>query len=99
MLTKKSSYLKGAKLKIAVFKEGVVLVENEIKNQPQNIEYRFIRLSIQEHSPKILKYKSNLKEDKEIVVNGYTKLSNYLKKVIKEYAVSSEIVTTSELNR
>ena len=52
--------------KISKFKQAVNQIESGIKKDPKNIEYRFVRYLIQENAPKILKYQSNLQEDKKI---------------------------------
>ncbi len=65
----KSRFEKGVKNKKQTFKRGINLLEKQIKRAPKNIELRFIRLSIQENSPKILGYKKNIKEDKTFIIN------------------------------
>src|SRR5690606_38390434 len=52
----KSKQAKTLKDKKEGFIEGITLLEETIKREPTNIELRFIRLSIQENTPKLLKY-------------------------------------------
>ncbi len=66
----KARFEKGIKNKKRTFKQGANLLEKQIKRAPKNIELRFIRLSIQENSPKILGYNKNIKEDKIFIINN-----------------------------
>lgn len=94
---KKASFIKGAGNKVKMFKSGALLLEEEIKGNPGNIEYRFIRLSIQENAPKVLKYNKNLNEDKKLILEGYHRLDPDLKKVIKNYAVGSDVLKMDDV--
>jgi len=93
----KGRFEKGVKQKSIVFKNGVLLVEDALKNEPNNIEIRFIRLTIQQNSPKILKYKSHITEDKDFILSHYEKIeSNKLKNYIRDYILNSNNFTESE---
>ena len=89
LLMKKASFMKVPRRKIVLFKEGHQLLEEEIVNNPENVEYRFLRLVIQENAPKILKYNMNLEEDKKLVLENFSKLPTNLQEIIKEYALTS----------
>jgi hypothetical protein len=97
LLMKKAGFVKGAGSKVKVFKSGAELLETQIRENPDNAEYRFIRLTIQEHAPGILKYNKNLKEDKELIVSTYSELQEDLKKVIRNYSVDSKVIKTVDL--
>lgn len=94
---KKSGYLQGAAKKLSVFKEGKTLLEQAIEKYPSNPEFRFIRLTIQEHAPKILKYNKNVAEDKKAVIEGYRKMDSKTRAYILDYANGSTLLKTSEL--
>ncbi len=95
----KGKYEKGVKEKTAVFKAGVSLVEYAIEQEPDNIEIRFVRLSIQQNSPKFLKYKTHLEEDKEFVLTNYKNIqSSELKSYLKDYILHSNNFTGEEKN-
>jgi hypothetical protein len=79
-----------------LFVQGVTMVEKAIKNEPNNAEARLIRLSIQENTPKILKYKSNIEEDKKILIETFNKQPKDLKEYIKKYCKQSNVFTTAE---
>jgi hypothetical protein len=79
------------------FVEGVTLVEYAIEKAPNDIEIRFIRLGIQENTPKILKYKGNIEEDKRFITKQikYVK-SSALRNHIKDYISQSKTFTAEE---
>ena len=99
LLMKKAGFIKVASGKVKVFKKGAHLLEDEIKKNPGNAEFRFLRLSVQEHAPGILKYSKNLNEDKAAMIEAYPKLDPTLKSVISTYAESSKIIKLSDLNK
>ena len=70
---KHASKLKVPKEKLDRFKEGKVVLDAKIKADPKNAELRFLRLAIQEHCPKILKYGGNIQEDVQVIIAGYKK--------------------------
>ncbi len=97
LIMKKAGYEKGVGGKVKTFKKGAHLLEDEIKSNPSNTEFRFLRLTVQEHAPKILKYNKELDEDKQAVIAGYSKLDPDLKEVIADYVKDSEILKQSDL--
>ncbi|WP_026631598.1 hypothetical protein [Dyadobacter alkalitolerans] len=94
---KKAGFQKSVKVKVKTFKKGAYMLEDEIKSNPANTEYRFLRLTVQEHAPKVLKYNKQLDEDKQAVIGGYGKLDNDLKAIVYNYAKDSKVLKESEL--
>ena len=94
---KKAGFLKGAANKVKTFKKGAQMLEKEINDNPAIVEYRFLRLTIQENAPKILKYNKELSADKKIIEDGYERLEPDLKKVIKDYATGSKVINVGDL--
>jgi hypothetical protein len=92
LLMKKASFQKTPKEKLSYFKEGRLLLENEIKLDRKNVEYRFLRLIIQENAPKILKYNTNVAEDYEMVKRNYTSLNSEVKNAVVSYSKKSTIL-------
>ena len=83
--------------KKSLFIEGVSYVEFAIENSPNNIEVRFVRLGIQENIPKILKYKSNIEEDKQFILKHFKDISSYnLRNHIKDYILQSKTFSDEE---
>ena len=83
--------------KLKIFKEGRKQLEEAISSDPENVEYRFLRLIIQEHAPGIMKYKSKLEEDKSVVIKKYRTASPVLINEIKRYSASSSFLLSSDL--
>ena len=94
---KKAGFIKGVKGKVKTFKTGAQLLESEIKSNPGNTEYRFLRLTVQEHAPGVLKYNKQLEEDKQAIIAGYDKLDSDLKSVIVNYAKDSKVLSAADL--
>ena len=97
LLMKKAEFEKGAGNKVKIFKKGANLLEDEITENPGNVEYRFLRLTIQEHAPAILKYNKEIEKDKRVVLSGFEKLEPGLQKIVKKYSNGSRIIKPEEL--
>lgn len=70
--------------KLNTFKEGKKNIEQAIKKEPDNVELRFIRLSVKKNAPSFLRYKSNIKEDTEFIKENRQQVgSEILKKNIE----------------
>lgn len=96
-ITLKAKYEKGIKNKKHFFKKGVTLLEKNIAKEPNNIEIRFIRLSIQENVPKLLKYKKNILEDKTFIFQNLKQVKDKkLRNYIKSFVLQSKSFTKEE---
>lgn len=93
---KLSGLQKGPSTKLKTFKEGRGLLEAEITNEPENLEWRFLRLAIQENAPKILKYSQNLSEDKAYISSHFNSTPIDLQKIIINYSTNSSILQKSD---
>ncbi len=91
-----SRYKKEIKEKSKKFKEGAKMVEFAVASEPNNIEIRLIRLSIQEKAPKIVNYNKNKKEDKDFLLEHYKEQSGNLKAYIKNFMLQSKSFSTAE---
>lgn len=70
--------------KLDTFKEGKKNIERAITKEPDNVELRFIRLSVQKNAPRFLGYRSKVKEDTEFIQkNPYQIDSEILRKNIE----------------
>lgn len=93
----KAKFTKGIKNKKKLFKEGVSLLEKQITQKPNDIELRLIRLSIQENTPKILKYQQNITEDKNLIVKNIGHIKNKKKQAyFKDFVSQSKSFTKEE---
>lgn len=82
--------------KMERFKEGAKLLESTIKSEPNNIEIRMIRLSIQENVPGITGYKKNIKEDKKFLTENYSQQNAALKGYLKDFILQSKSFSEKE---
>ena len=78
--------------KLKLFREGHRGLEDAIKREPGNVEFRFLRLLIQENAPAILKYRDNLQEDSKIIENSYQTLPQEVQKQIADYSKKSKVL-------
>jgi hypothetical protein len=92
LLMKKSGLLKKPKDKLNTFKAGHNKLEPAITADKDNIEYRFLRVLIQENAPKILGYKKELAADSQLINSNFNQLSPLLKQVITDYSKKSKTI-------
>ena len=78
------------------FKEGASLIEFAVANEPNNIEIRLVRLSVQENVPKIVNYRGNKKEDKNFLLDHYKEQTGALKVYVAKFIEQSKSFTTTE---
>lgn len=64
--------------KLATFKKGKNNIELAISKEPENVEIRYIRFSVQKNSPSFLGYNSHLKEDKDFLVKNKKNINSDL---------------------
>jgi len=96
-LTLKAKLEKTIKEKKDVFVQGKEVIEYAIQKDPESIELRFIRLGIQENTPKLLKYKENIEEDKNYILKNYNSISSKdLKRHITDYIKQSKAFSETE---
>ena len=91
-----SKFEKKLKDKMDRFKEGATLLESTIKSEPNNIEIRMIRLSIQENVPAITGYRKNIKDDKKFLTEHYATQNASLKEYLKDFILQSKSFSEKE---
>ncbi len=95
--TMMAKYTKAKKEKKSLFKEGAGLIEFAVSAAPKDVEIRIIRLSIQENAPKFLKYGSSIHEDKQFVLENYSKIkSKSVQSYVRSYVLQSDTFSESE---
>ncbi len=91
-LTLKASFSEKRGDKISYFREGKKLIQAAIESNPDNIELRMIRLSVQSSAPKITRYYKNIDEDKSFLKENIDKVSSpKLKEFIKGFMSTSRL--------
>ena len=97
VLSLKAKNAKTIKDKKMYFQEGVQFLEASVNAAPKDLEIRYLRLSVQEHAPKIVKYSKNIDEDKNFILEHYgTTKDAELKACIKSYVKDSSLFTDKE---
>ena len=94
-----AKFEKKIKVKKDLVKEGALLIEAAIEREPTNVEFRLVRLIIQENTPKIVGYYKNIDSDKKLIIKQYDQQSTAVKKWIKTYAEQSKAFTAEERNK
>lgn len=83
--------------KFKYFLKGKESLEEAIRKDPDNIEYRFLRLSVQLNTPSFLGYSSNINEDKLAIFNGVKILKDKdLLERISNYTSTAKRLSTDE---
>lgn len=86
LLMKRAGLLKKPKDKLESFKNGRIRLETAIHADTGKVEYRFLRLIIQEHAPKITKYHDQVKEDGEVIKQHFDQLPPDVQQLVKDYS-------------
>jgi hypothetical protein len=98
LLMRKAGVVSVPKQKLDFFKSGRIKLETEIKNDSTNTEFRFLRLIIQEHAPKTVKYNSNVNGDVAYIKSNYKNLDAEVQKIVVDYSQSSKYLKPADLN-
>lgn len=93
---KKAGLLKGSSAKLKEFKTGREKLEDMITGQPQNAEFRFLRLMIQEKAPKILGYNKELKADHTHLIEHFSTMPQATQKAVINYSKASKVLSPSD---
>lgn len=97
VLTLKAKFAKSRKDKTEFFKRGVALIESAVEAASSNIEIRYIRMGVQENSPKFLGYHKNIEADKGFILKNYESISTLeLKEIVKDFVLKSENFSENE---
>ena len=96
LLMKKAGLVKKGKDKIDLFKAGRKKLEAAIKTDPQNAEWRFLRLMIQENAPKAVNYRNELDADCKFVADNFKALSPVVQKAINNYSKNSKVLNSKD---
>jgi hypothetical protein len=92
LLMKKAGLLKKPKDRLSFFKQGRIKLETAIAADNDNTEFHFLRLAIEEHAPRIVKYHSDIQKDKAIVIKNYKNLSPAVRHAILDYCENSKVL-------
>lgn len=92
-----AKYAKTIKEKKAFFREGVGYIEYAVEQAPNNVEIRYLRLSVKENAPRITGYKRHMDKDKTYILEHLVEVENQeSKKYIKGYVSQSDVFDADE---
>ena len=92
LLMRKAGLVDVPKKKLDYFKSGRIKLETVLRDDSNNAEYRFLRLIIQEHAPKVVKYNGQLQEDAAFIKKNYKTLSPDIQKIVIDYSQTSKFL-------
>jgi hypothetical protein len=92
LLMKRSELLDKAKDRLSMFRTGSSKLESSILKDRDNTEYRFLRLMIQEHAPRVVRYRKELEEDNKLIKKKFNSLSPFLQQIIIDYCKNSKVL-------
>lgn len=96
LLMRKAGLLKIPAEKLKYFKRGRIKLETALLNDKDNVEYHFLRLTIQEHAPKIVRYNKEIEVDKEYIKRSFKNLSPVVQQAIINYSKGSKILNAQD---
>ena len=97
LLMRKAGLVARPAEKLKLFKAGRIKFETALSNDKDNVEFHFLRFAIEEHAPKIVKYKADLQADKQVIIKGYKNLSPVVQSAIMDYTKNSKLLSAQDL--
>lgn len=98
ILMKEAKFKSSAMSKLSQFTKGRKLLEIQIANNSSSVEFRVLRLMIQENCPSILGYSDNISKDAEYITKKFSSLEKSIQTVVLSYAKKSDALSASKLN-
>jgi hypothetical protein len=98
LLMRKAGLMKRPADKLKFFKAGRMKFDPAIAANKDNVEFHFLRFAIQEHAPKIVKYKADLQTDKQAIINGFKSASPVVQSAMMDYTKKSKLLKAGDLN-
>jgi hypothetical protein len=92
LLMKKAGLVAKPAEKLRFFKSGRIKLESSLLKDSTNGEYHFLRLIIQEHAPRIVKYSTDLEKDRHYIHHTFKNLSPAVRQAILDYSKKSKIL-------
>ncbi len=92
LLMKKAGLVQNVRSKYNLFKSGHKKLDDVIARDSKNAELRFLRLMIQENSPRILNYRDEIGEDNKIIQSAYKSLPPAVQKAVVDYSKKSKVL-------
>ena len=95
---KRAELLKEAAEKINTFKIGHKNLESVITRDSGNAEVRFLRIMVQEHSPKMMNYHADLSKDVAYLRKNFKTLDADARRAVLDYSKTSKVINAKGLS-
>lgn len=96
LLMRKADKLTLPSQRLKYFKQGRIKLETALLSDADNTEYHFLRLAIEEHAPKIVKYHNDIEKDKAIVIKNYKSQPETVRNAILDYSKKSKVLRAED---
>jgi hypothetical protein len=96
LLMRKAGKMPTPKQKLKFFKEGRIKLETALLADNDNTEYHFLRLAIEEHAPKIVKYHNDINKDKFMIQKNFKSLPQSVQHAIIDYIKNSKVLHSED---
>ena len=97
LLMKKAGLVHKPKDKLNFFKAGRIRFETGFLSDSTNVEYHFLRLTIQEHAPNIVKYRGQLGNDTRYIQKYFKNLTSVVRQAVVDYSKTSKVLRPEDL--
>ena len=98
LLIRKAGFVTPAKKKLRFFKDGRIKLEMALIADNENTEFHFLRLTIEENAPKIVKYHADIEKDKLFIQAHFKNLSPPVKQAILNYCKKSKVLHAEDFS-
>ena len=83
--------------KLSYFAKGKTDLDHAISVEPENIELRYLRFTVQTNIPFFLNYSSSMNDDKNILIKNFSSVKDEeLKQMIAEFMLNSDACSAEE---
>ena len=96
LLMRKAGLVKLPSEKLKLFKKGRIKLESALLKDNGNGEYHFLRLIIEEHAPKIVKYHTDIETDKQDIIKTFKNLPRAVQQAIIDYSKNSKVLSPQD---
>jgi len=98
LLMRKASKVPTPAQKLKFFKAGRIKLETALLADNDNTEFHFLRLAIEEHAPKIVKYHNDIEKDGSIVRKNFKGLPQPVQHAVLDYCKNSKVLRAEDFS-
>lgn len=92
-----ADHLSSPLAKLNAFKKGKEQLEKALQKDKDNIEVRFLRLTIQFNSPAMLGYKNNIEQDLALILENLEQVESVvLKNSIRNFLLQTDLLSVEQ---